>query len=333
MSHFTPHASETTSRPSRRHRESDSTAAAAVVSRPSRTKDSPVSMWAHYRNAAQILLGVYGRCVLDTIPAALRHMIEVRITASADGGDGGGRAGDTLDSRAGHQAYLLACRLHDVCAGAVDDMGEVPVSDPFPMGADIVYMRRVLRNKAVVETSTDMCVQACKLTDVILERGGKRDSEDATVSRSDESAAEALLPQHAFVQPGRIGCAQVAFAYVFSLPVPSARVAQDLLLMRNEADCLKTLNEAALHTRHGAECARFTAAETPVLLLPDFERRVARLGKRMPQVLISAMHTLRLMGPAFFDSACTRPYDLNHPIPYDYALYLEQRFSSKSTGR
>ena len=314
------HPAETSSR-SRRRRETDAPAA-----KPHSSVDIAAQCkqnWVHYRNAAQLLLGTYGHCILDAIPAALRHMLETHVKASSV---------DKLDDVVGHNAYLLACHLHDVCAGVVDDMKDA-TSDAYPMGADIVYMRRVLRNKAVVETSTDMRAQACNLVDAIC----RRDTDDGTSVGTDSIAsyaAAAAAPLPPLVQPGRIGCAQIAFAYVFSSPVPSARVAQDLLIMRNEADCLKTLNEtagggSALHAQRAA-CVRLTASETPALALADFEQRVARLCKHMPQVFVSAMHTLRLMGPAFFDPARTKPYALEHPIPYEYALHLEQRYISKT---
>lgn len=276
--------------------------------------------WAHYRNAAQLLLGSYGRSILDSIPEALCFMLEAYIAASPDTGTG-------IKPNIGHEAYLLACRLHDVCAGIVDDMGETPVSDAFPMGVDIVYMRRALRSAAVVETSTDMYVQACALTDAVWQR--YKTDDGAAAAASGEGSA-------AFVNPGRLGCAQIAFAYVFSAPVPTARVAQDLLIMRNESDCLKTLNEAALRRPPNPDSVHYkvvhfsAGSETPELSLAEFKRRVTKLNKCMPQVLVSAMHSLRLMGPSFFNPTTTRPYVLEHPLPYDYAMHLEQRFTCKS---
>jgi hypothetical protein len=249
--------------------------------------------WERHRNAAQLILGSFGLHVLGVLPAAIRRMLEQQ--------PGGSK-------HAGRSAFALALALHDRCANKLDAIKSV--SEPYPIGVDVVYMRRILRHASeVAEKTTDMAEQARLLVKAIGDE-----------HRLPPAVASAAL----LVQPGREGCAQIAFAYAFSTATPSARVAEDLLRM-SETDCHKTLSTASSELVQ-RRCVH--AHDLPELAPAELEQRLGSLAARSPQVFLCALHDLRLMGPAFFEAG-DKPFGLTQPLPLEYARHIERTFTSQ----
>lgn len=263
--------------------------------------------WSSQRNAAQVLLGAYGRSVVDTLPEALEYLL--RSLAPGENRDA--------------FVFGLAVALDTSISGQEDPItGERMM---YPMGRDIVYAAiaaKACATREHIAKESNLCV---KSTYVLTELGKSRTlrqresyaEEDHLASPVDAvvHTAESLLSSAMYKQ--------IVLPMVFGgrCPITSQDVAAIAPHFPEDEDrCMKCINAYSTAAFHG-EAAHGEAAHgltlNPFVALTEdaFVTRVQHIAEQAPGLLLRALMEAGFMGPQFFRS---RRMNLPQGVAYPF---------------
>lgn len=250
--------------------------------------------WLAQRNAAQVILGAYGTCVVQALPDAVRYFLEGMPETE--------------------QRDVYIARLAGYLDNFMNDQRDplTGASMTYPMGRDLV-VASVAANAATKEhirEEANLCVKATYvLTEVAKNKSCRRRERDTDTSANFDAvdpSATAAVQHKQIVLP-------MVFGAKFPL-TPRDVQAVNEHFPEKEDRCMKSI--AAFSAAAGSD-------DSPQLVLSPLvcmsvELLYARLqvvASQIPGLLLRALTDLGLLGPSFFRGRMFLP----DGVPYPYA--------------